>query len=285
MQDVLIEMSSAMRNTTKKIVREPKTALDRNHMIGSVASTMEVLEIFSRSDEKMIPLQAFVEATGRPKSSVHRMLATLVNLGYLEQPPGASSYRLTLKLWRLGLAGLRGFDLPTVARSDLQTLMQETNETVHLSVPEPNGEIVYISKFESPRSIKVQTQLGLRVPAWCTATGRAILAYRPDLQEAVFSRPFTPLTDATETDPDKVRAILKKVVRNGYSVARGERHPEMGGLAAPIRDHAGDIVAACGIAAPLFRMSAQFVLQHVDSVLRAADSISAAMGYTRNPKT
>src|SRR5690242_21434415 len=58
-------------------------------------------------------------------------------------------------------------------------------------------------RSESPRSIKVQTQLGLRVPAWCTATGRAILAYRPDLQEAVFSRPFTPLTDATETDPDR----------------------------------------------------------------------------------
>src|SRR5690348_3060464 len=93
-------------------VRKPA---GRNHLIASAASTLEVLEIIGSRGAPM-PLAAIAEAMGRPKASVHRMVATLVNTGYLAQDPGTSQYSLTMKLWRLGASSVGRFDIVKVAR-------------------------------------------------------------------------------------------------------------------------------------------------------------------------
>ena len=224
-------------------------------------------------------LSAIVKASGRPKGTVHRMLSTLVNTGFVTQDPTTSQYSLTLKLWRLGAGAVGNVDVVKVARPWLEKLVAATDETVHLTVLDPSGAIIYVSKVESPRSIRVQTQIGQLSPAWCTATGRALLAFNPDTAERVLSRPLEPRTPKTVTDPKKIRAALKEVEAKGYSVTRSENHPEMGGIAAPVRDHTGAVVAACGVAIPVFRMTRELVERCIPHVLGAAAAISAELGH------
>ena len=245
--------------------------------MGSVLKTFEVLEVFER---KWRPLSVaeLCQETGRPKSSLHRVLSTLVRAGVLEQND-RGQYRLTLKLWRIGVLALSEIDLLQIARAHLDSLSKAADETVHLAVLEPDGGVVYLSKVESPRSIRVQTRIGKVTPSWCTATGRALLAYDAEACERVLAAPKEKFTPFTETDPDRLRDILERVARHGFAVTKAENHPEMGGVAAPIRDHTGTVVASCGIAVPAFRMDEALIDRCTKLVLKAAADISAELSY------
>lgn len=249
----------------------------RNHLIASAASTLEVLEFIGASGGT-VTLSAVAQATGRPKGTVHRMLSTLVNTGYLAQDGDRSRYALTLKLWRLGASAVGRLDLLKVAQPALERLMAATDETVHVSVLDEAGDIVYVSKVESPRSIRVQTQIGQVSPAWCTATGRSLLAFHPAIAERVLARRLEPRTPKTVTDPKRIRTALREVAARGYAVTRAENHAEMGGIAAPVRDHAGAVVAAVGIGIPVFRMGRERVVRCIPQVVRAAQAVSTELG-------
>src|SRR6185437_6517993 len=100
----------------------------------------------------------------------------------------------------------------------LERLVAEADETVHLAVLDPSGSVMYISKVESPRSIRVQTQLGQLRPAWCTATGRALLAFNPGVAAKVLGARLQALTAKTVTDPKRIRTILADVATSGFAV-------------------------------------------------------------------
>ncbi len=269
-------MSTAAKAGKRK-AGEVRSA-NRNHLIASAAATLDVLEVISAAGGPTT-LTAVVEATGKPKGTVHRMLATLVNTGYLVQDRDTSHYSLTLKLWRLGAAVVGRLDAVKVARPWLERLVAATDETVHLSILDVSGGIVYVSKVESPRSIRVQTQIGQVSPAWCTATGRSILAFNSSIAERVLGGPIEPRTPRTVTDPKRIRAALRDVAAAGYAVTRAENHPEMGGIAAPVRDHAGMVIASIGIGVPAFRMTRELETHCVPHVVRAAAGISFELGY------
>jgi len=266
-----------MREQRRSKERDPRSE-NRNHFIASAAATLEVLEIIG-SAAGPVQLSTVVAASGRPKGSVHRMLSTLVKTGFLVQDPETSHYRLTLKAWRLGAAVAGRLDIVKIARPWLERLVAATDETVHLSLLDPSGGIVYIAKVESPRSICVQTQLGQLCPAWRTATGRSILAFNLSVAERVLAHPLERRTSRTVTDPQRIRLILREVAMKGYAVTRAENHPEIGGVAAPIRDHAGAVTVACGIAVPVFRMNRALVERCIPHVVRTAAAISSELGY------
>lgn len=254
------------------------TALTRNQLIASAAGTLEVLEALSRG-EGPSSLSEVARATGRPKGTVHRMLATLVNTGFASYHAESSRYSLTLKAWRIGSVALRDFDLVNLARPTMEKLSAQTGETVHLSVLEPSGEIVYVAKVVSPKSIGVQTRLGQLSPSWCTATGRALLAYHPDVTERVLSGELKARTPLTETDPDRILRGIKQAEADGYAVMRGENHPEMGGVASPVWSHDFRAVASVGVAMPVYRMGAQVVKTLIPAVKAAARQISQDIGF------
>jgi len=272
----IFRMMSGMRNSSA-LQNIGRRELNRNQLIASAAATLEVLEFIGAAGGP-VTLSAVAQGTGKPKGTVHRMLSTLVNTGYLAQDRDASHYALTLKLWRLGAAAVGRLDMLKVARPWLERLMAETDETVHVSVLDEAGTMVYVTKVESPRSIRVQTQIGQVSPAWCTATGRALLAFHPMVADLVLARPLEPRTAKTVTDPRRIRAALREVAVNGYAVTRAENHLEMGGVAAPVRDHSGAVVAAIGIGIPVFRMNRELVARCIPSVVRAAGAVSAELG-------
>jgi IclR family transcriptional regulator, KDG regulon repressor len=263
-------------NTCRSALQTLAT-LTRNQMIASAAGTLDVLEVLGSTSAPM-PLAAIVDATGRPKATVHRMVSTLVHTGFAQQD-ASGRYALTLKAWRIGAAAVRGLDLVERARPILERLMTITGETVHLAVLDPSGGVVYVAKVATAKSIGVQTRLGQLNPSWCTATGRSILAFNEAAAERVLAQPLERRTPKTVTDARRIRARLAEVRAQGYAVTVAENHPEMGGVAAPVRDHDGVVDAACGIAIPEYRMDAAAIERAIPNVLRAADAVSHALGH------
>ena len=252
--------------------------LNRNQLIASAAGTLEVLEVLSGADGALA-LGDVAQATGRPKGTVHRMLATLVNTGFAARDPATGRYRPTLKLWRLGASAVRDLELTRVAMPTLEKLMVDAGETVHLAVLDPSDGIVYVSKVDSPQSLRVQTRIGQLNPAYCTATGRVLLAFNMEVAERVLDGKLAARTPKTVTDPRRIRSALEDVRMKGYAVTRGENHPELAGIAAPVRDHSGEVIAACGLGIPAFRMDRAHIERSIPLVLAAGAEISRNLGH------
>jgi len=255
-----------------------KNNLTRNQVIASAAGTLEVLEAISKLG---VPssLGSIISATGRPKGTVHRMVSTLVNTDFVRQDE-AGRYFLTLKAWRIGSVAVQALDIADKGRPILSKLGSETGETVHLAVLDPSGGVVYVSKVESPKSISVQTRLGQINPSWCTATGRSIIAFNTLVAQKVLSEKLEKFTNKTIASSAKIKELLDQVRVNGFAVTLAENHPEMGGIAAPIRDHTGAVVASCGVAIPAFRMNAELIDRFIPLVVDAANKISNLLGCT-----
>ena len=275
------EAEQAMAETPPN--RQPRTAAARRRptgIMGSVIKAFEVLEVFERK-WRPLGVTELARETGQPKSSLHRVLTTLVHAGVVEQNEDGL-YHPTLKLWRIGNLALSEIDLVQVAHPRLEALCKAADETVHLAVSEPGGGVIYLSKVESPRSIRVQTQVGRVNPSWCTSTGRMLLAHDPDMLERVLALPKTQHTPLTETDPDRLRDIIAKTGVEGISILKGENHPEMGGISAAIRDHTGEVVAAVGLGIPLFRLDDALIQRCAPLVRAAAADISHDLNYRPN---
>lgn len=250
----------------------------RNQLIASAAATLEVLEVLGSAAQPM-GLGQIVAAVRRPKGSVHRMVSTLVNTGFAEQEARTGRYGLTLKAWRVGARTAHSVDVVERSRPALERLRTASGETVHLAVFEAPGQVVYLAKLASPQSIGVQTYVGQSSPAWCTATGRAVLAFRPDDLERLLAQPLQPRTPRTVTDPQRLRQLVADVRAQGHAITRAENHPEMAGLAAPLRDHEGQVKASVGVAIPEYRVTAELLARLVPLVRQAAREISAAIGH------
>lgn len=165
-----------------------------------------------------VGLHRLAQETGLAKSTVHRLLGSLVALGYVTQAGEAGHYRLTFKMFELSSGLISRMDIMQVAKAHLERLAQRTGEAVHLVVRD-GCDIVYIHKTESG-PMRMSSRVGMRSPLYCTGVGKAIMATLPDDEVAAIWAQSTPqkLTDRTVTDPETLRTQLAEVRANGYAV-------------------------------------------------------------------
>jgi DNA-binding IclR family transcriptional regulator len=218
-----------------------------------------LLRAFNASD-RVLTLTELARATQLPKSTVHRLLARLIELDAVEHH--GSGYKLSLSLIQLGAttpaAVLRDTALPYLA-----ALHRWTGETVHLGVLR-QFDIVYLEKLARPDSPSVLSRVGARLPANCTAIGKTLLAWEDlDDLEHFLPSPLPLLTPRSITDVDKLIAVLRAVKADGIARECGEATPGLSCVASPIVVK-GLAVAAVSLA---YRSETQ-LNQRVDTVLR-----------------
>jgi len=207
------------------------------------------------------------------KSNVHRHLGTLVALGYAQRSE-RGTYEPTLKCWSIGVAVLNRLDLRRVARPHLEWLATRTDETVHLTIMD-HGEVVYIDKIESTHPVREFTRIGARAPAHCTATGKVMLAFRDELPTSPLSR----FTSHTIRDLRRLKTELGTVQRQGFALNLGEYGAHVNGIAAPIADHTGSVIAAVVISGPAERVKPDVLKALTPLVVSTANVVSVALGY------
>ena len=152
-----------------------------------------------------VSLQRLAGETELAKSTVHRLLASLVGLGYVVQDEENGHYRLTLKMFELSSGIVDSMDIMGVAKAHLERLSQRTGEAVHLVIRD-GRDIVYIYKTESG-PMRMSSRVGLRSPLYCTGVGKAILATLPgdELEDIWTHSNVQKLTDKTITDLEELR--------------------------------------------------------------------------------
>jgi DNA-binding IclR family transcriptional regulator len=217
------------------------------------------------------------EQLGLVKSNVHRLLEALASKGYVRQDPASGRYACTLKIWEFATLVYERFDVAAVARPHIAELAQRTKETVHLSVLD-EGEVVFLDKIDSPQPVRAYSRIGGRAPAYCAATGKALLAFAPRDVIDMVSRRLKRHTPRTITDPQALERELLRVRDIGYAVNRGEWRESVGGIAAPIFGPSRQVVAAVGISGPVERLPVSRLREFAPRVIATAEGISLALG-------
>ncbi len=220
------------------------------------------------------------EEVGREKSQVSRALKHLAADGLVERDPDTLCYRLG---WTLFTLAARAGDrrLRAVAPAVLRQLVRDTGETAHLNVL-IGTDVLTIATEESSDVLRATGAVGRRVPAWCTSSGRA-LQFDMDADE-VRTRFATVLFDgAGPNEPrslDEVLVRLAEAEARGVAIADEEMEPEVFGIASPVRDVTGRVVASLNISGPKFRLARNVVSASV-TVRRYADRLSEQLGHRR----
>lgn len=246
--------------------------------LSSVAAALRLLKVFS-AEEPELGITALAQRLGLAKSTVHRLTSTLMSEGFLEQNPLNDRYRLGLSLFGLGALVRRRMDVSTEALTHLHTLRDRTGESVHLAVLE-QSDILYLFNLESQQAIGMRSYLGVRKPAFCTSEGRAILAFSPPaLITRVLKGELLARTPNTVTQAAVLLKIFGDIRQSGYALDDEESDAGMRGLAAPIRDSSGAVVAAVGLAGPVQRLTKRNLRSLTPWVLSAAEAISNRLGY------
>jgi DNA-binding IclR family transcriptional regulator len=218
-------------------------------------------------------------ALGLKKATTHRLLASLRRRDFVAQDPVTRRYRLGIKLWELGSQATSQVAWVDRAKPFLQQLTDQTGETAHLAVLD-DGEVLYVDKVESTRSLRMPSQVGRRLPAHCTGVGKALLAHLPtvDVSSIVARRGMAAFTKRTITDLVALQADLTEVRRRGYSIDDGEIEDGLRCIGAPVRDHSGRVVAAVSIAGPASRLPDNDIEKLGAIVLAGARALSTALG-------
>ncbi len=211
------------------------------------------------------------------KPTTYRFLMTLRDLGYVRKDD--DRWFLTMKLFSVGSKALDHIELPKVARPVAERLSADLGETVHMGVLD-EGEALYVLKIESKYTIRMYSRVGKKIPLYCTAIGKILLA---DLGEgeraaAMADMKLVPFTPHTIRDREALERELERVRTQGFAVDAEEHEEGVACIAAPIRDHQGRAVAAMSVSWPTFRFDEARRTEYRDRIRAAAAEISAVLG-------
>jgi DNA-binding IclR family transcriptional regulator len=248
--------------------------------LSSVRNAARVLKAF-RSRERELSVAELSRRLDLGKSTVHRVLRTLLAEGLVEQDPQTSGYRLGIVTFELGEAVRVHLDLHAAAGPVLSALREQTRETSQVGVLD-GTDVVYVDRLESPQALRLFTEMGRRVPVHCTSSGKVLLAHLDDesLARLLSAGPLTRFTPQTITDPSALRLEVARVRHRGWAEAVQEREIGVASIAAPVRDSQGTVVAAVSIGAPLVRLSPGVRRRLVPVIVDAGEAISRRLGWS-----
>jgi DNA-binding IclR family transcriptional regulator len=250
--------------------------------VGSVIKAIEILFLFTKKSE--LTLTEVTKMLNMGKSSAYKYLNTLEYLGLVERNLDNKKYRLGIKILELSGVVLENLDLRRIAKPYLEELAKLCNETVHLMV-ERDGEGIYIEKIDSPRAIRMYSQIGKRLPLHTGAVGKALLAFMSEEKiNEILSKPLIRFTRNTITDPEKLKEEFKKIRERGYAIDNEEVEIGLKCVGAPIRDYTGKVVASISISGPSTRFSDTKMREYIELIKEYAMKISTALGYMPSEK-
>ncbi|WP_053958978.1 IclR family transcriptional regulator [Sulfobacillus thermosulfidooxidans] len=248
--------------------------------VQSVERAFRLLEKLVLHNE--MSLGQLADAVGMHKSTVYRLLHTLMELGYVEQDGEQGSYRVGIRMVEMGGIATRSWPLHRAAEPVMDQLAEFLGEAVNLAV-EDGMNMVYIATVDAYNLLRMQLNIGRRAPIHCTAVGKALLAYRPELvQRMKGAHPqLTSYTAHTITDWAALEDELVMVRQLGFAVDDEEQEVGARCVAAPIVDSRNHIVASIGISAPAARLSRERAMEVGPEIVKAAQQVSERLGSLR----
>ena len=249
--------------------------------IKTVDKALDILESFTGADTEL-GVSELSRRLGINATSVYKILSTLKKRGYVRQENPKGKYRLGIRVFELGCVFQEQSSLIRTARPFLEKLGLSCGETVNLAILSPDmTEILYVDKIESKEVLKTDIRLGTRLPAHCTALGKAIVAFLPPEKYAeVFpaGKPLQRLTEFSIPDPERLSSLLESVRKNGYAVDNEEFKHGVRCVAAPVKGRKGMVTAAVSITGPASRLTSDRIEGLSCQIKETAKLLSKALG-------
>ena len=239
--------------------------------VRSVERCIDILDLLVAQDREMT-LSELAVAIGAPKSTTLTVVRTLVGRGLVAFDARSRLYRVGLGFTRFAKAQVE-VDLRDIAIPHLRHLVEETSETVTLAMTDGRA-VYYLCRIMGSQPLQYAVPVGSPRPMHATAAGKVLLAhFHPDQRRDYYEKvELLELTRNTITDRDALEAQLETCRRRGYATAKGETSLDVFGLAAPIFDGDGKVVAAVNLGGPLSRLKDGEV-RYVPAVFAAAHAI------------
>ncbi len=250
---------------------EPVKVLDK---------ALDILELLGGARD-FVTAQRISEEVNLPKSTVHRILNTLVARGYVRKDERAHAYAVGLKVLQLKELTLDDLHLVNAARPILRSLADATGCTAHLAIL-TQDTASYVDHWVGPSGLAIRTRLGEHAPLYCTSLGKALLAWLPpDQLEATLHRlQFEARTPHTITTVERLRQELETVRRQGFAEDIEESMLGVRCIGAPVRGNDGRVVAAISITTLAAQLNEAKRLACIPLVRQHAEQLSAELGHS-----
>jgi DNA-binding IclR family transcriptional regulator len=251
---------------------------EKYYFIGSLAKGIKVMELLA--EQKHLTVSGVARMLDTNRAASHRFLATLRELGYVEKDE-EDRYRLTFKVFELGMKVANRFEIRQIARPLMQQLALASGETVNLGLFDGKG-ILHVDKIDSLEILRMDSPIGSRAPAYCTALGKAILAFLPrDEFERFLARvTFKPHGPNTITTKKNFRLAVEDIRNRGYAVDDQEMSAGLRCVAAPVFDHLGRAAYAISVSGPSLRMTPKRIEDIHPLVQKICRQLSQQLGHT-----
>ncbi|MBT9329879.1 IclR family transcriptional regulator [Paracidobacterium acidisoli] len=250
---------------------------DGPYQLHSLDRAVAVLEMLGESDTPL-SLAEICQKMHLHKSTAHRSLMVLERSALIERTQ-ENRFRLGLKLYELGNRAVEQIDLRARVHPFFRKLSSQVSETVHLSVLQKT-KVVYLDKVEPNRRIWMGSKIGASNPVYCTAMGKAMLAFQPPeaIEEIISKIRFVRYTPKTLGSKEALLKSLERVRRRGYAIDDEEIEVGVRCVGAPIFNESRYPIAAVSISGPASRITAQSVPEIAEHLLRCCREISATIG-------
>ena|SRR5690625_640222 len=243
-------------------------------MIKSFERMFAILAMFSM-DRTSLSISEIEKELGYPKSTIFRILNTLIKADYIEQDPDTHRYSIGMQFFRLGSIFQSQLDLRNVSLPIMKELAKKSSETIELNIVDETNRFC-IEKIDSPLAVRNFVQVGDRHPLHLGASGKSLLAFlTKEEQDRILSR----LGKKYEIRTQDLREDLQDIREKGYSFTKGERVLGSFAVSAPIVDGEGTLMASITLAGPIQRLSEERETELIQLLTTAAKNISERFGY------
>jgi DNA-binding IclR family transcriptional regulator len=271
-------VGNRLANHCRAGVKKCMSTSDERYKVRSVERAFSVLEALKENGE--MRLGDICRNTTLAKGMAFKILYTLCSGGHVYRDPETGKYGLGQTLFELGHAAGSQMRERKSSHDILRSLVKKTNETAHLAVLQ-GSDVLYLDKVESNASLRMVTAIGIRRPAYCTGTGKALLAGLTDevVRSLMKSHPMQRFTPNTICNVDDLLSELALTRARGYAVDNEENEPGIMCVGAPVRNRENVVVSAISVAGPTIRVNRETIPQITIDVIEAANQISDAFGY------
>lgn len=247
--------------------------------VQSAERIFQVMEMLADNGE--MGLMELSAALGLHKSTVHRLLMSLIYMGYAKQDEVTQKYMLSYKIVNMAGKVIERTDILQVARPYMERLSDICGEAVHL-VQRDGSNILYIYKIEAKvGTIRMVSHVGMVHPMYCSGVGKAIMATLPEeeIKQIWEESTIEKKTDKTITDFGKLMKTLEEVRENGYALDDEENEKGVRCIAACLYGHQNEVKYAFSISGPTSRMTKERVKELAKDVRKVQEELSRELGY------
>lgn len=232
------------------------------------------------SKQEPAGVNELARSTGLSPATAYRLLNSLVAEGLAEQDPTTAKYQVGSEVIPLALNYLDRRHLGHDCIPVMQQLAEQSGESVNLGVLS-GAFVYYVQQVEGPNPLRFGRDIGIAVPLYCSALGKLLLAHMPERarRDLVAKLRLEKRTPKTITEPGKLLTALETIARQGFSLDLGENIDNLIGLAVPVRDVRGSVVAGLSLMGPSMRLTAASRTRLLPKLHAAGDALSRRLGW------